>query len=91
MVCGGLYRVGRMYTCSEECHEKMVDGLVEKFGEFKKIVDVETGVAYKVPTAEVLERGLWREDLKKHPKWRASDDCIEVPKLVHEEEEEEGD
>lgn len=81
MVCGGLYRVGRMYTCSEECHEKMVDALVEEFGESKKIIDAETGVAYKVPTREVLERGLWLEDLRKYPKWRASDDCIEVPRI----------
>jgi len=79
VVCGALYRVGRMYTCSEECHEKMVEALVEEFGEFKKIVDAETGVAYKVPTREVLDRGLWLDGLKKYPKWRPSDDCIEVP------------
>ncbi|MDH5440036.1 MAG: hypothetical protein OEZ48_08520 [Candidatus Bathyarchaeota archaeon] len=42
---------------------------MKEFGEFKKIVDVETGTAYKVPTREVLERGLRWEDLKKYPKW----------------------
>ena len=73
VVCGTLYTVGRMYTCSEKCHKKMVDALVEEFGEFKKIIDAETGVAYKVPTTEVLERGLWHEDLKKYPKWRESE------------------
>ena len=70
MVCGELYRVGRMYTCSEECHERFIDMLINEFGEFKKIIDAETGVAYKIPTREVLEQGLWHENLKKYPKWR---------------------
>ena len=43
MVCGGLYRAGGFYTCSGECHERLVDALVEEFGEFKKIIDAETG------------------------------------------------
>ena len=34
----------------------MADALVEEFGEFKKIVDAETGTVYKVPTRDVLER-----------------------------------
>lgn len=78
VVCGGLYRVGGFYTCSEACHRRLVDALVREFGEFKKIFDLETGVAYRVPTREVLERGLWCRDLKKYLEWRASDDCIEV-------------
>ena len=70
VVCGKLYRIGRFYTCSEECHERLVDEIVKAFGEFKKIVDLETGIAYRVPTREVLERGLMYEDLKKYPKWK---------------------
>ena len=45
---------------------------MEEFGEFRKIID-ETGVTYKVPTRDVLERGLWHEDLKKYLKWRESE------------------
>jgi len=70
VVCGKLYKVGRFYTCSEGCHERFVDGIVEEFGESKRIVDAVTGTAYKVPTREVLERGLRHEDLKKYPKWK---------------------
>lgn len=70
VVCGKPYRIGRFYTCSEKCHGTLVDELVKKFGEFKKVVDVETGTSYKVPTRDVLERRLRYEDLKKHPKWK---------------------
>jgi hypothetical protein len=67
-VCGKPYVNGRLYTCSEGCHHKLVDELVEEFGESKKVVDAE-GTAHQVPTREILERGLKYEDLKKYPKW----------------------
>lgn len=58
--------MGRFFTCSDACHEK--------FGEFKKVVDKETGIAYRVPTKFILERGLKYKDLKQFPEWKESDD-----------------
>jgi len=77
VVCGRWYVLGkgsRLLTCSEECHKKLIDKLVEEFGEFKKVVDVETGIAYKVPTRDILEHGLKYEDLKKYPVWKDEDE-----------------
>jgi len=72
VICGRWYipnSEARLLTCSEECHKKLIDKLVEEFGEFKKVVDVKTGIAYKVPTRDILEKGLKYEDLKKYPRW----------------------
>jgi hypothetical protein len=67
-VCGKPYVNGRLYTCSEGCHKRLVDELVKEFGEFEKVVDAE-GTAHEVPTREILEHGLKCEDLKKYPEW----------------------
>ena len=57
-------------TCSEECHEKMVKEMEKDFGEFKKVIDQETMIAYKVPTRDIIEQGLSQEELKiKYPRW----------------------
>jgi len=69
VVCGKLYKPGRTWTCSEACHKKFIDRLVEAFGEFKKVVDVRTGKAYRVPTRYILERGLKYEELPNFPEW----------------------
>jgi len=69
VVCGRPYVYGRTLTCSEECHKRLVEKLVREFGEYKKIVDAETGVAYRVPTRDIIERGLRYEDLTKYPLW----------------------
>lgn len=69
VICGTSYIMGRLFTCSEKCHKELVKKLVKKFGEFKKIVDAETGKAYRVPTADIVEHGLRHQDLKKYPMW----------------------
>ena len=48
-VCGKPYVVGRLYTCSETCHESLMDELVKESGEFKKVVDAEART-YEVST-----------------------------------------
>lgn len=70
VVCGKPFLRGRFYTCSEDCHRKLVDDLVARFGEFKRVVDAETGKTYKVPTRDILEKGLKHEDLVKYPEWK---------------------
>jgi RecJ-like exonuclease len=73
VICGKEYEPGspgsRELTCSEECHKKLIDKVVKEVGEYKKVVDIETGKAYKVPTRHILEYGLKHEDLKNFPLW----------------------
>jgi len=69
IICGKPHNY-RVYTCSEECHKKLIDKLVKEFGEFKKVIDGETGKAYKVPTRDILEKGLTYLDLTKYPEWK---------------------
>lgn len=72
IVCGKSYPRYpdcRALTCSEPCHQKLVDRLVKEFGEFKRVVDVHTEKAYKAPTAHIIEHGLKYEDLPKFPEW----------------------
>ena len=69
VICGKPYVTGREYTCSEECHRELVEKIVREFGEYKKVVDVETGKIYKVPTRDIIEKGLKHEDLIKYPLW----------------------
>lgn len=56
-------------TCSEECHEALVHRLELEFGMYKKVVDIETGRAHRVPTRDIIERGLRYQDLKNYPEW----------------------
>lgn len=68
-VCGAFYIDGRAMTCSQPCHDKLVDHLLAKFGEFKKVVRVSTGEAFKVPTRDIIEKGLREQELDQYPRW----------------------
>ena len=57
-------------TCSDDCHEKLVYVLEKEYGIYKKVVDLETGKTHKVPTRDIIERGLKHTDLKNYPEWR---------------------
>lgn len=71
IVCGNQYELasGRSLTCSEECHERLINALTEKLGRFKKIRSMTTGKCYRVPTRTILEEGLTHHDLTKFPEW----------------------
>jgi len=56
--------IGRL-TCSDNCHESFAKQLERKFGKVKKVIDDTTGVAYKVPTRDIIENGLTWQDLPK--------------------------
>ena len=56
-------------TCSDECHEELVRRLVADSGEFKKVIRLSTGVAYKVPTMDIIEKVLKEENLDRYPIW----------------------
>jgi len=69
IICQQIYDRGRELTCSDECHEELVRRLVAEFGEFKKVIRLSTGVAYKVPTRDIIEKGLRGEELAQYPLW----------------------
>lgn len=56
-------------TCSEKCHEEYVKSLENKFGKYKKITDIESGITYRVPTRDIIEKGIKQEDLPRYPVW----------------------
>lgn len=69
IICGTFYEPGRETTCSEDCHDKLVACLIKQFGEFKKVVRQSTGVAYKVPTRDIIEFGISEPELDRYPRW----------------------
>lgn len=56
-------------TCSDNCHTKFVEQMIEKFGENKKITDETSGLSYKVPTRLIIEEGISQGQLKNFPFW----------------------
>ena len=68
-VCLKFYEQGRLLTCSDDCHQELVRRLIAEFGEFKKVVRASTGIAYRVPTRDIFEKGLKEEDLDRYPVW----------------------
>jgi len=69
VICGTPYTNGRELTCSQTCHDELVSILIARFGEFKKVVRARTGVAYKVPTRDILEKGVSEQNLDRYPRW----------------------
>ncbi len=68
-ICGNDVNITGKVTCSQPCHEKLVELLESKFGKFKKIVRMTTGEAFKVPTRDIIEKGIKEQELDKYPKW----------------------
>lgn len=68
LICGKFYTEGREWTCSDAHHEELVNRLVAQFGEFKKIVRMATGEAFKVPTRDIIEKGIREQDLDQYPR-----------------------
>lgn len=69
IICGNFYTDGRDLTCTQPCHDQLVNHLVAQFGAFKKVVRMSTGVAYKVPTRDIIEKGIKEQDLDRYPLW----------------------
>jgi hypothetical protein len=69
IVCQQFYQAGREATCSDECHEEFIRRVITQFGEFKKVVRQSTGIAYKVPTRDIVDKGLKEEELDQYPIW----------------------
>ena len=56
-------------TCGDYCHEKFILQMIKEHGMFKKVVDITSGINYKVPTRLIIEDGLRQQDLKNYPTW----------------------
>jgi hypothetical protein len=71
--CRADLEVRTRITCSDNCHRIFVRALIGQFGEFKRVVDQTTGKSYRVPTKEIIEKGLkWRDLSKKYPEWETA-------------------
>jgi len=68
VICGTLYFGGRQFTCSDACHEELVSRIIAKYGEFKIVARMSTGEAFKVPTRDIIEKGVREQDLDVYPK-----------------------
>ncbi len=70
-----LFLESQAYKCRERLkelnteHDELVNHLVTQFGEFKKVVRMTTGEAFKVPTRDIIEKGILEQDLDQYPKW----------------------
>lgn len=72
-ICDREYESGRELTCSDECHGELANRLIARFSEFKKVVRQSTGIAYKVPTRDILEKGIREQDLDRYPIWKEAE------------------
>ena len=50
-------------------NQKNLKEMIKEFGEYKQVIDAKSGVAYKVPTKDIITKGLKQQDLDKYPIW----------------------
>ena len=72
VICDTPTITGKM-TCSDLCHEKFIEFCEGQYGISKKVVDQTTGISYKVPTKDIVEKGLKWKDLAKYPRWEENE------------------
>jgi len=60
---GGEYKV----TCSDDCHETLIQKMELTFGNYKLVTDLDTMKVHRVPLRSIIEKGLKQEDLKYYP------------------------
>jgi len=67
--CNADIEMNNKITCSKFCHDLYVIKKIAVDGLFKKVVDLESGKAHKIPTKLIIEEGIIQQDLKKFPEW----------------------
>jgi hypothetical protein len=45
-----------------------LERLLKIYGEYKRVVDQKTGITFKVPTRDIITKGISYEDLPKYPR-----------------------
>ena len=56
-------------TCCDDHHEEFIQKVEAQFGLYKKVVDMETGITFRVPVRDIIEKGLKQQELHKYPEW----------------------
>lgn len=67
--CNADIQSNQKITCSDDCHEKFIVKMLEEHGTYKKVIDQDSGLAYKIPTRLIIEKGLRQQDLMNYPRW----------------------
>ncbi len=47
-------------------NQEKLERLIEEFGKYKKVIDKESGVSYRVPTHDIITKGIKQQDLDKY-------------------------
>ncbi len=68
--CNSGVNVQQKITCSDLCHFRFVEYVIEEKGKYQKVIDVETGKTHRVPRRLIIEEGLTQPHLKEFPEWR---------------------
>lgn len=69
VVCGEKRRVDALTCRKEDCHEIFIAWSEGQFGVYKKVVSLATGKAHRVPTRDIIEKGISGRDLVNYPEW----------------------
>jgi len=64
---------GSKVTCSDVCHERLVACLEAEYGTHYRCVRMSTGEEFRVPTRDIIERGVKERDLDQYPHWDEED------------------
>lgn len=73
IICSMPTAEGRI-TCSERCNEEFIKFGENKFGILKKVIDETTGMAYNVPTRDIIEKGLAWKYITNYPAWEEKEE-----------------
>ena len=68
--CNADVQMHQKITCGNVCHEKYILQMTQEYGKFKKVVDLESQIAYRIPIRKIIEEGLQFEDLGNYPRWK---------------------
>ena len=83
IICDTPIGIKGRETCSKSCHEELVKIAEGTFGASKMVTDSTTGISYKVPTRDIIEKGLAWKDLAKYPVWKDGEDGIETKRSLN--------
>ena len=68
--CNSAVNVQQKITCSDMCHFRLVEHIIDEKGRYQKVIDAQTGKTHRVPTRLIIAEGLTQEHLKEFPEWK---------------------
>ena len=60
---------GQKITCSDACHERLIEAFEVTFGKYKQVARMTTGEVFRVPVRTIIEKGIREQDLDQYPRW----------------------